>query len=431
MNSNSMRKIFFISVALALAAFALPSVADSGKKFSLQMQIVSAPPAPTPPPFTVSATIGNEGNSTISSFNLFVSGLTVVGVDQPATGAATFTGSSVSVKNMHPLKSGQSLTVTIRVNSCGDGQWSAVPWTGSSLNGQTFSVVAADSAPETSIPCGNLANGDAFVVPDSINPDCVTGQRGYYDKDRSIPGGSLSFFVTNTVPTNDQLHFRWPDVQTGGDPLADFEYTVCGTGPLPDAGTAQVAWLNTDGSAASTPGTPAYVTALDCLAPDQLPTPYGTLVGGIGSGDTTLTVNALSPTGAHGAISHASPPFDIVIGTERMTVTAVSSDDGAAGDLSDAGDFDEGEAEQEVWTVTRAVLDGTLPAAHANGVLVMSTPLPYLPANTGAPYIAQGHPAPGKFVQAQVCIASESEAEDHQSHTTTLIDIGDGWIKGP
>jgi len=153
-----------------------------------------------------------------------------------------------------------------------------------------------------------------------------------------------------------------------------------------------------------------------------LPTPYGTLVGDIGSGDTTITVNALSPTGAHGAIPHALPPFDIVIGTERMTVTAVSSDDGAAGDLSDPGDFSEGESEQEVWTVTRGV-GNTAPASHAGGPLVMSTPLPLLPAGVPAPYTAGS--------QAQVCITSESEAEDHQSHTTTLIDIGDGWIKGP
>ena len=96
-------------------------------------------------------------------------------------------------------------------------------------------------------------------MPDSLNPTCVTGQRGYYDKDGSIPVARLPIFVTNTVPTNGRAAFQVADFQTGGDPLATFEYTVCASGRLPPLGTTQVAWLNTDGSPASTPGTPAFV----------------------------------------------------------------------------------------------------------------------------------------------------------------------------
>ena len=83
-----------------------------------------------------------------------------------------------------------------------------------------------------------------------------------------------------------------------------------------------------------------------------------------------------------------------------------------------------------MWTVTRAVLDGTAAVFHGTGRLVMSTALPYLPANTGLPYIAPGHPAPGKFVQAQMCIANQGNNET--GHFTEFLDIGgDGWGNHP
>ena len=257
-------------IAIVIAAFALPSVAGNDKKqYSLQMSIVSAPPAQTTPPFTVKATLANEGNSTINSFRLFVVGMVIVGVDQPATGHATFDGSSVSVTGMHPLKSGDSLAVTIRVNSCGDGSWRAAVWTGSSLNGQNFALVQGDSNLMTSISCGISASG-AFVVPNSItNCGVSDGQRDFYDKDGSTPVG-VPYFVTNTVPINGQLHFRWPtnagDVgfEEGLDPAAAFQYSVCASGTV--GGTIRVAWLNTDGTPSSTLGTPVFLAGQDCLA---------------------------------------------------------------------------------------------------------------------------------------------------------------------
>ena len=235
---NTLRKAAGLLIAATmLAGFALPAVSANDKKtYSLQMAV---PPGQAAAPFTVTGTVTNQGNSTISSFNLFVAGVTIVGVDPPSTGTATLTGSSVSVKNMHPLKSGDSLTVTIRVNTCGDGQWSAAVWTGSSLNGQTFALTPPYNL-ATPISCGDLASGAEFTVPDSLNPDCVSGMRGYYDSDGSVPVNPVPYFVTNTIPTNAQLHFRWPDDNTG-DPLATFEYTVCASGPTPAPGSASVA----------------------------------------------------------------------------------------------------------------------------------------------------------------------------------------------
>ena len=113
-------------MAVALTLFTLPATAGNDKKqFSLDMAIVSAVPAPPAPgPFKLTATVTNEGNSTINSFRVFSPpGLSIMGADQPATGTAAgpFPGSSVSVTNMHPLKSGDSLVLTLYVNTCGDG----------------------------------------------------------------------------------------------------------------------------------------------------------------------------------------------------------------------------------------------------------------------------------------------------------------------
>ena len=370
--------------------------------------------------------------------------MTVVGVNQPATGNATLTGSSVSVQGMHPLKSGDSLTVTIGVSSCGDGAWSASAWTGSSLNGSSFDLSSDDSTLATSIPCGNVAGGAAFNVPNSINPNCVIGERGYYDKDGSVPVGALPFFVTNFA--GGQLHFRWPDFQAGGDPLATFDYAVCGSGPLPPPGATQVAWLNADGSPASTPGTPAYIQAQNCLEPDILPAPYGTLTADLGpsggtipfgTGTQTIPINTTTPSGPHGSIGYpGSPPtdpsnpgtaFDIVIGSERITVQVVCLDnDNDPTDSADCTETDEGEG--EALAVVQRGVGGTTPAAHLAGALVMSTPLPLLPTQPVGSFYQTGH-------QALMCIQGQSNFPNNTSptsHATTFIDIGgDGWGSQP
>ena len=429
---NRTCKAFCLLLGLAIASFALPSSADNGKQtFSVTMDIVASPPAAAPPPFTVMATILNEGNSTINSFQLLVGGMTVVGVTQPSSGKATFTPASVSVKNMSPLKSGQSITVTIAMNSCGDGQWSGVAWTGSQLNGQPFNLDPSSKL-ATSISCGSFAAGDGFNVPDILNPDCVTGERGYYDKDGTVFGHGLPIYVTNTVPTNGKLHFRWPDFQGDvHDALATFEYEVCASGPLPSPGTTKVAWLNTDKSPASTPGTPAFIVAQDCLDnADFLPEPYAKLVSDDGA---TITVDLTQPTGDHPAIPQPPTPFDIVIESERLTVTAIACSD-AGHDDAGVDPFECGENEggpPNIWYVTRGV-GHTTPVTHTGTPLVMSTPLPLLPDDVDAPYVG-GSPA-------LMCIADqdpsgeEDEEEDEvvTGHTTTFIDIGgDGYIGGP
>jgi hypothetical protein len=335
------------------------------------------------------------------------------------------------------LKSGDSLTLTLHVSSCGDGAWGASVWNGSSLNGQSFNLVAVDSTLATSIPCGKLASGAGFTVPDSLNPNCVTGQRGYYDKDGSIPANGLPYFVTN-FPTTDQLHFRWPD-QAGGDPLATFQYTICGSGALPNQ--TFVAWLNGDGTPASTSGTPAYILADDCNAnANFLPAPYGTLMAIKEEPYEYLVVNTLAPAPqsppgtAPGSVPYpgsapTSPQnpgatFDVVVDTERITVQQVCIDnDGDPSDQSDCTETSEGEGEG-LRVILRGV-GGTTATSHSAGALVMSTPLPLLPSEgVVAPYTAGN--------QALMCISHQSSEGENGPHSTMFIDIGgDGWANHP
>ncbi len=443
-----LRTIACVCTGLLLATFALPSFADDDdwwKQYTLNMAIVSAPPAS--PPFTVTAKIRNKGLLPIGSFTLSVTGLTIVGVSPPAKGrvVGSFPGSSVSITYMRPLFWSQSLTLTLQVSSCGDGAWTPVAWLGPDLKGPTLDLSPGDSSLETSITCASVASGATFTVPNSLTPTCtVTGERGYYDKNGAVPSGTLPIVVTNTVPTDDQMHFRWPDFQTGGDPYATFEYSVCGPGELPSL--TDVAWLNIDGTPASAPGTPAYITANDCLAnANFLPAPYGTLKANVGLTDTTLSVDTTmpprqSPAGtppgsvpypgsAPGSPAMPGTAFDVVIDTERITVQLVCLDnDGDPTDASDCTEAGEGEA----LMVTQRGVGGTIATTHSTGALVMSTPLPLLPAGVPAPYKAGNQALMCIQSQTPECGQNETEGCDAGVHSSTFLDIGgDGWANHP
>lgn len=411
---NGMRKVIGLVMVAAIAVFALPAFADNGKKqYSLSMTSLA--------PLTVTASLKSLGNSTISSFKLTAAGATIVGVNQPASGKATFTSSTVSVTNMVPQKAGGApFYLTIHLGDSGDNiSWSAVVWTGAQLNGQTFDLVPGQSTLATPILSANVGSNGTFSVPNSSNPCVVTGQRGFYDKDGST-GGTLPLFVTNTSSTNRQVHFRWPD-GVAGDPRAAFEYSVCGTVPT------DLAWL-TDSNG------PVFTPALDCIEPDQLPTPYGTLSADLGPPSDATQYVAIDTTNPPRESTPGTPPgsipfpagsdpispnlpgseFDIVIGTERITVQFVCLDMEHDGD--DPGDCtDTHDGEGEALIVLQRGVGGTSVDNHSHGALVMSTPLPILQEGTGL--YAAGN-------QAQMCIA-------HRHDGTKVVDIGDGYVRLP
>ncbi|HEX3633806.1 MAG TPA: hypothetical protein VHZ01_14950, partial [Casimicrobiaceae bacterium] len=147
------RNLLGVLAAVATMAFALPSVAANDKKqYSLNMTSLA--------PLAVTASLKSLGNSTISSFQLTATGAKIVGVDQPASGRATFTNSTVSVTNMVPQKAGGApFYLTIHLGDSGDNiSWSAMVWTGAQLNGQTFDLVPGQSALATPILSANVGS---------------------------------------------------------------------------------------------------------------------------------------------------------------------------------------------------------------------------------------------------------------------------------
>jgi hypothetical protein len=238
--------------------------------------------------------------------------------------------------------------------------------------------------------------------PDKLpfgTPGYAEGKRGKYNKDGSEPCVKVNYTFDNDILTDDRVHLSW-DVNV--QPYAAFSYTMFWKLRPVDADgwtsvRPDVAW-DPDGN-----GQPIFVPGIACLSPN-LPAPYGTLAtaGGINASATTFTVSttAVLPSGVK---------FPIVIGTERMQVESVS-----------------GAASPYTLNVTRGT-GGTAADSHAFGDRVMSTPLPIYPA-TDLVY-------PNK--QARVCVVehgftaagTDADGTGLVGYFTTVIDIGDGWVR--
>ena len=141
---NNLRNVMRTFLAVALVAFALPAIAQD-KIFSLTM----SPPSSAGSPATLTATFKNLNPTGNSSFNSLVltapPGLTITAMAAPPpSGTATITngGQVVQVANMSPVRPGMTFALQLTVSAAGatsctssTGDWSAVPWTGSSFSG--------------------------------------------------------------------------------------------------------------------------------------------------------------------------------------------------------------------------------------------------------------------------------------------------------
>jgi hypothetical protein len=407
---NIIGKFQWLLVVLGLATLAVPGFAAPSKTYSLKAASGAAY-APDSNgqqvlqvPLPIVITVKNESppsvaNSNISSFSFTVSGMTIESVD--TTSCNTQGGqcsldtvtNTVSVTNISPPVQGQgTFSVPVKVSSCGDGSWSAKVFSGSQLNGNTFGFQNDSTLPTnlaTSVTCGDTKCGMGFVVPSDLavsgNPTYVNGIRGDFNKDGSTCS-VLDYTVTNTIPTNDKLHFEWNASSTSAAFLYTLNFVTATTTP-------QLAWL-TDSSG------PVFVDAQPCLStnmPNNLPAPYGTLAQDVNSSKNKIQVNVTSaPT--------IPVPFPIVIGTERMLVTNTGTNN---------------------WSVQRGQ-GGTHPAPHSATARIMSTPLPLL---TGPFTTAQNHAGYIVGYQAQMCITSPNPTS-WPSLTYDIIDIGDGWGLG-
>ena len=421
-----LKKVLYLVVALMVATFALSSYAgNNGKKQYILDVSPVAQGNPPVAPFHVIATVTNvdTGNSSAKSLKLFVGGLNIIDAHTDQGTIGSFTGSSVSVINMFPLKPGKAVHINLTVSTCGQGTWSGAVWTSTPFQGQMFNLV---NNTINGVPCGNIACGDGsnsdepLFVPDSLNPDTIQVVRGTWDKNGNQAGAcsGIPYFVTNNIAVNDQLHFNWFLSGVNSDPAAAFMFDVFGNGPTP--AQTNVAWFNTDGASADNvpipPVTPDFIKGQLCNDyANFLPTPYGTLISD--NGTTTLHVNTTAPLGVISTPVNFPTPltsFDIVVQDERLTVSAI--------DATNTAD--------EIWTISArnvggVVSNGNIP--HPAGKLVMSTPLPIM---TAAVLAAAPVQVSGKYVannQAQMCISDQFYDSESNAHTTTFIDIGDGW----
>ncbi len=96
---NSLRRILSFLMAIMLAAIALPSVGAPKVTKQYHLEMTSNAPLTV---VTHLTNVSPDGNSNISSFRVTLSGATIVSVDQPATGTATFTQTSVLVTGCRP-----------------------------------------------------------------------------------------------------------------------------------------------------------------------------------------------------------------------------------------------------------------------------------------------------------------------------------------
>ena len=314
-----------------------------------------------------------------------------------------------------------------------------------------------------------------IIDPQNVAPDqpgYAFGDRNGWNKDGVTDGACVPvlYTFTNNIRVSadpslaNTVNLTW---DTQSQVNAAFQYTVNWQPIAVDSPTTgwsisprpQTAWLDTDGNQA-TGATPsakiAWIPGLACVG-DTLPVPYGTLAANLdttvdANNTSTITINGVAPvTYPVGGPSYDIPaagspnippvPFPIVIAdsvngqqsttTERLTAIALVGSPIQNGD----GSFN------ITYTVRRGTTAEGSPTAqgvstigsHTAGYMVMSTPLPIIPndATTFKP--------PYKVnTQAQMCIAKhgftsfqiDANGNTQVMYTTTIFDIGDGWVLG-
>ena len=222
---NSLRKTVGFLMALMLAAFALPSLAQT-KIYSINV----SPLGPNP----VAVTIKNEtpnGNSTVNSFIIQPPNGVTVTLASPASSASasvSMSGGNVFVNNFDGLKSGNKTpkTITIYLNATYNGgagptcstnyKWTATVSAGNAFS-QEFSQVVGTSPPTNdtqsgppcnyslsmsgSVPAGGANSlaatfSNASTSVGSFNSVTLTAPAGFTIASATLQGGK-----TGTVTT--------------------------------------------------------------------------------------------------------------------------------------------------------------------------------------------------------------------------------------
>ena len=444
------------TVACVLQFVTQPANAEVGKNITSLVGTTNGTPV------KVQALIGG---SVATSFNGQID-LTVNPV-APTTTTPNLTGGSVSATSGVATFGSPPNATALTVDATGTYSLTASTSGFTSVTSNPFKIFAGvlncnEPFPTNIINPGNIAPGQ---------PGYAYGNRNPWNKDGVTDGSCvpvLYTFTNNILASSDPsllntVNLTW---DTATQINAAFQYTVNWQPVTVDSAASgwssaprpQVAWLDKNGnltSGATPSANIAWTPGLACVS-DTLPVPYGTLASALGTtvdanNTSQITINGIQPvptmmnpanqpyaTPTPGSPDVPGVPFPIVIAdtvngtvTERMTAIAVIGSPVHNGDGS--------------WNITYQVRRGTTaegsPTAqgastiesHAAGTLVMSTPLPIIPNDVTtfkAPYKVN--------TQAQMCIAKhgftsfviDANGNTQVYYTTTIFDIGDGWVLG-
>ncbi len=339
------------------------------------------------------------------------------GVVSTASGLGISLSSSCTTLGL--TLSGAGATTTSGVAAFGSLS-SSSPGAGCTLTASATNYVSAQSntfkvtTNDGQLVCAGQEDPNANPPTHSTFNDgtgSVSGGRGRFNKDGSTCVAVPYDATGLAVPADKVVNFKWDTVT---QPNAAFEYTVAwnptavdATTGMPPARRTKVAWETGKYGVSGED----YVYGVACLSPN-LPAPYATLSSFTTAPDTiTVAVPVSLPTGW--AAIPTSGSFALAIGTERMTATYSGS--------------------PGVYNVVRSNgANGTTPVDLSLFVnkFVMSTPLPIdNNPNMAPPNTAKVNPYLGK--QAQMCIQDEgftSLTPGFVQFTTTIFDIGDGWV---
>ncbi|HET8877664.1 MAG TPA: hypothetical protein VFO53_15145 [Casimicrobiaceae bacterium] len=408
---------------------------------------------PSAAPVKVQALIGG------SSAANFTGQITLT--QSPATGALAGGSANASA--------GTAVFNSLSLDTLGTYTLTATATGFTSATSSPFKIFAGELNCTEPFPTSIINPGN--VAPDQ--PGYAFGNRNGSNKDGVTDGDCkpvLYTFTNNILASADPLlsntvNLSW---DTQSQVNAAFQYTVnwqpvavdspasgWSTSPRP-----QVAWLDMSGNLA-TGATPsaniAWTPGLACVS-SSLPVSYGTLAADLGTtvdanNTSTITINGIAAVPAQlnpanqpysvpaaGSPDIPAVPFPVVIAggiagqqstlTERMTAIAMVGSPVPNGNTFNI-----------TYQVRRGTVTEGSPTAqgvstiesHGAGLSVMSTPLPIIPNN------ATVFKAPYKVnTQAQMCIAKhgftsftiDAHGNTQVMYTTTIFDIGDGWVLG-
>ncbi len=296
---TSLRKLLFVIATLALAAFALPALADGGDKFSAVMSPTSPPAQAGPIAFT--ATIKNLARfDYLKSYTVTVpAGLTISGTPTASSGSVSVSGQVVSVSGVLVAYT-KTTKVTINATpistlSCGSN---ALLW-GATAKG------------------GLLVSNEVFALDSSSVLQTTVTSLCYTLSYAAGPGGSIVGATPQTVSPGGSGSAVTPQAN------ALFTFASWSDGSTANPRTDSNVMANVSVTASFVPNVLSITSAPTSVA---LATPFDVTVG-INPGPATVTANTTACGNAGVSTkssSQTSITFTLTIPSTATTLTTCS-----------------------------------------------------------------------------------------------------------